>query len=226
MSETATCRDCGHEFEYEPCDSPLLANFTPRICDACGQKALKVEAAQEREERRIERNIPPRYAAATFESFRPKTKMQRRALEITSKYARDGVFLLGPPGCGKTHLACAAIASGPVGSLFVGTTELLEDIREGFNNDNRGLFVSATVAPLLALDDLGSEIATDFVRDRLYALLNARWNRGMPMIVTSNCRPAEIERRIGAAGASRLAMCRYRIEITGPDGRRGLQVAS
>ena len=225
--QTATCRQCGHEFEYETCGSPLLANFAPRICGTCGQKAADAELAERTAERRLERNIPPRYADADFASFTPKSTTQRQALEAARDHAMEGVFLSGAPGSGKTHLACAAVMAGPLGSLFVSTTDLLDDIRAGFDGDGQGLYERAKRAPLLALDDLGSEAVTDWVRDRLYVLLNTRWNNSAPMIVTTNCAPRVITERIGKAGVSRLAMCRHRIDITGaPDGRRGLQVAS
>lgn len=223
-TEKATCRECGQEFEYETTDSPLLANFAPRICGACGQLAAAAEVVQRMDERRIERNVPPRYAGADFASFTPHSATQRQALEAARDHAMDGVFLSGAPGSGKTHLACAAVMAGPLGSLFVSTTDLLDDIRAGFDGDGHGLYERAKHAPLLALDDLGSEAVTDWVRDRLYVLLNTRWNNAAPMIVTTNCIPRVITERIGKAGVSRLSMCRHRIDITGaPDGRRSMQ---
>ena len=44
----------------------------------------------------------------------------------------EGVYLQGQAGCGKTHLAAAAIWSASSGSLFVASTELLDDIRVGY----------------------------------------------------------------------------------------------
>lgn len=233
-TETSTCRECGATIEYEPHDSELIRQVEaklgykvfPQICRECGDKMAAGERAALREALRQERNVPVRYAGATFETFTPRTPTQRQALETARDHARDGIYLSGRPGCGKTHLACAAVMAGPEGSLFVSTTDLLDDIRAGFDGGGEGLYERAKHAPLLALDDLGSESVTDWVRDRLYVLLNTRWNSGAPMIVTTNCTPPVIKERIGAAGLSRLAMCRHRIEITGPDGRRALQVTS
>ena len=70
-TETATCRDCGHEFEYATCESALMRNFAPRICGECGQAAAAEEIRRRMEERRVERNVPLRYANADFSGFAP-----------------------------------------------------------------------------------------------------------------------------------------------------------
>ncbi len=224
MTTTATCRVCGASFGYEPAppsDSTLALHFTPTICNACAVAEQETEACRRRQEALAERNVPRRYASATFGTFVPKTPSQQRALEIVRDAAGEGVYLIGRAGCGKTHLAACAALEGPAGSLFVATTELLDDIRAGFDGDGRGLYERAKLSPLLVLDDLGSEAVTDWVRDRLYNLLNVRWNRVLPLIVTTNVAPRLIAERIGDGAASRLAgLCRHRIEVDGPDARR------
>ena len=98
---------------------------------------------------------------------------------------------------------------------------LLDDLRRGYNGEGQGLFVRALAAPLLALDDLGSEAVTDWVRDRLYTLINHRWDHCMPLIVTTNVAPADLAERVGQGVASRIAgCCAQRISVKGPDGRR------
>jgi DNA replication protein DnaC len=51
-------------------------------------------------------------------------------------------------------------------------------------------------APVLILDDLGTESATVWAREKLFQLINHRYNTGMPMVVTTNHRPEEIDGRI------------------------------
>lgn len=225
---TATCKDCGRAFEYEIPENlgSFAGRFAPTICPRCGEKIAAAEERIAKDALRVERNVPPRYAAEGFATFRADTASQRLALDALRDHAREGAFLLGPPGCGKTHLATAAVMAGPTGSLFVSTTDLLDDIKAGFDGDGHGLFERAKRTPLLALDDLGSEAVKDWVRDRLYTLLNWRWNESLPLITTTNCRPKVISERIGEAGVSRIAgLCRHRIDMQGPDGRRTLQVA-
>jgi DNA replication protein DnaC len=94
-------------------------------------------------------------------------------------------------------------------------------VRKGFDGESQGLFVRALSAPLLALDDLGSEAVTDWVRDRIYTLLNHRWDHCLPLLVTTNVAPADLAERIGQGVASRIAgCCARRITVKGPDARR------
>jgi DNA replication protein DnaC len=222
VSEVALCRECGGQIAFEPARSGLAANnLRPSLCESCaaaqdaGQAALLVVAEREA------RCLPPRYRSATFESFTARTPSQELALGAMRDRAAEGVMLVGGAGCGKTHLACAAISAGPVGSLFVNTAALLDDVRKGYEGEGVGLFARALTSPLLALDDLGSEAVTDWVRDRLYTLLNHRWDHYLPLIVTTNVRAADLAERIGRGVASRIAgCCAQRISGKGPDARR------
>ena len=120
------------------------------------------------------------------------------------------VFLTGRPGCGKTHLACATIhrwvmARRP-GALFVVVGELLTELRRGFDKGTSyGDMRQARDAKLLVLDDLGSEMATEWVRDTMYMMINYRLNHMKPTIVTSNLRLGEIAETYHSRLASRLA---------------------
>lgn len=218
---TYSCRECRTEYPYSVLSFRGLTVPAPSICPRCAQAAEDAEGAQASADELAARNIPPRYQGATFATFIPATGEQEQALAAVRDEAASGVLLMGRAGCGKTHLAAAAIIAGPVGSLFAPTTQLLDDIRAGYDGAGRGLYERSLTAPLLALDDLGAEAVTDWVRDRLYSLLNERWNRCLPAIVTTNCSPRVIAERIGDGAASRLAgMCARRIEVKGIDLRR------
>lgn len=217
-TDTTVCRFCGSPIEFE---ANQITYLKPSICKSC-MDALNRQANDDCRQRELKaRGIPPRYRGATFDSFRPVTPSQQAALEAARDHAGEGVMLLGKAGCGKTHLACAAIMAGPDGSLFANTAELLDDVRRGFDGAGSRLFERALRSPLLALDDLGAEAVTDWVRDRLYTLINHRWDHCLPLIVTTNVKAADLAARIGQGVASRIAgCCARRIEVQGPDGRR------
>ena len=218
MTKTSIC-SCGKTIEYEP--SERWPDLSPGICDDCVAATRSREREQARYAERAERNVPPRYRCQTFATFVAVTPSQGSALAAVRDHAGQGVFLLGNPGCGKTHLAAAAVMVGPGGSLFASSTELLDDIRAGFDGNGRGLFERAKSTPLLALDDLGSEAVKDWGRERLQALLDWRWNQQLPVIATTNCRPKTISERIGEPAMSRLAgLCQHRIDMQGPDMRQ------
>lgn len=221
MSAVAFCRECGGEIRYEPAGSGLAAGLRPSLCESCAAAQDAEQAALLAAGEREARCLPPRYREATFEAYAARTPSQELALEAMRDHAAEGVMLIGGAGCGKTHLACCAISAGPSGSLFVNVAALLDDVRKGFDGESQGLFVRALAAPLLALDDLGSEAVTDWVRDRIYTLLNHRWDHCLPLLVTTNVAPADLAERIGQGVASRIAgCCARRITVKGPDARR------
>lgn len=130
----------------------------------------------------------------------------RLAYELTVEYAKDPqgwLVLKGGYGCGKTHLAAAVanyrLALGhPV--LFVNTPDLLDHLRAAYSPnatasyDER--FEQVRNAPLLVLDDLGTQSNTDWAQEKLYQIFNHRYNARLPTIVTTNEELENIEIRI------------------------------
>ena len=101
------------------------------------------------------------------------------------------LVLSGPYGCGKTHLA-ASIANYRAGlgdpPLFIEVPDLLDHLRATFNPSSPirydRLFDEIRTAPLLVLDDLGAQSATPWAKEKLYQLINHRYNAGLPTILT------------------------------------------
>jgi len=130
----------------------------------------------------------------------------------------------GVNGCGKTHLA-AAIANyrraqgKPV--LFVVVPELLDHLRSTFSPDSKisydEFFEKLKETPLLILDDFGEQSATPWAQEKLYQLINYRYNARLPMVVTTCLSLDEIETRI----SSRMVDPRISLvfNITAPDYR-------
>jgi DNA replication protein DnaC len=113
------------------------------------------------------------------------------AAQAFAKRPKGWMVLTGPYGCGKTHLA-AAIANHHAGlgapPLFVMVPDLLDHLRAAFS-PNSGTtydrrFDEVRTAPLLVLDDLGSQSATPWAKEKLYQLFNYRYNRELPTIIT------------------------------------------
>lgn len=142
------------------------------------------------------------HADQTFETFdlreheldRVKAENLKRAFTFAQEFAthpQDWIAFSGAYGCGKTHLA-AAIANERMRqgemALFVVVPDLLDHLRAAFNPssltpyDKR--FDEVRRAPLLVLDDLGTESATRWAEEKLYQLFNYRYNARLPTIVT------------------------------------------
>jgi DNA replication protein DnaC len=173
----------------------------------------------------------------TFDSFRPEgqgqTEKQRTSLRIAYEKAvafarrpQGWLFLRGSYGCGKTHLA-AAIANEclsrgqPV--LFVNVPDLLDHLRATYGPtsevsfDER--FEEVRDAPVLILDDLGTQNATSWAQEKLYQILNYRYNAQLPTVVTTNQDLEDIDPRL----RSRLLHIEFaeQIKILAPDFRGG-----
>ncbi|MBK8046988.1 MAG: ATP-binding protein [Anaerolineales bacterium] len=128
----------------------------------------------------------------------------RDVLLACQTYVQDAhgwLVLAGENGCGKTHLA-AAIANSFVREtrtdvMFVVVPDLLDHLRAAFSPqastsyDRR--FDEIRRAPLLVLDDLGTESATPWAREKLFQLLNYRYSALLPTVITTSAQPKQIE---------------------------------
>jgi DNA replication protein DnaC len=140
---------------------------------------------------------------ATFDQFVPGlSNAYLRALAY-ARQPQGWLVFFGSYGVGKTHLA-AAIANTVLqrgeGVLFVIVPDLLDHLRAGFapeqqhSYDER--FDRIRKAPLLVLDDLGTEQTTPWAREKVYQLINHRYNEQLATVFTSNLAPEAIDPRI------------------------------
>ncbi len=171
----------------------------------------------------------PRFADMDFANFDPRKydsldRHQRQSLEgaikTSQSYAEqpDGwLVFTGDNGVGKTHLA-AAIANhcraNGIATLFVVVPDLLDHLRYTFGPQSDvsydELFEGVRTIPLLTLDDLGAHATTSWAQEKLYQIINYRYNARLATVVTMNISLDELaqdEPRI----ASRLADPRFSI---------------
>ena len=172
----------------------------------------------------------------TFESFQSRGRkgvgeLQANSLEWAFNRAKqyagklDGWLLLqGGYGCGKTHLAAAiansAVSMG-VATLFLTVPDLLDTLRFSYDSEDTTFeqrFDEIRNAPLLVLDDFGTQNATAWAQEKLFQIVNYRYINKLPLVVTTNLDMDEIEARI----RSRLADPELvsAIRIAAPDFRR------
>jgi DNA replication protein DnaC len=136
------------------------------------------------------------------------------AYRIAFDFAKspDGwLVYMGETGCGKTHLAAAIVnysyeAGKP--ALFVVVPEFLDHLRSAFSPDSKvsydELFESVKTAQLLVLDDFGEQSTTPWVREKLYQLINYRYNGRLPTVITTRLSFDEILGEVDSAISSRL----------------------
>lgn len=191
------------------------------------EKAAQAQAHRSRRLSAFLESLPPRYRRFTLDALRLNPG-NRAAFDAAQALQPDqNLFLHGPPGTGKTHLAVATGRRFAAAGLTVrsfGVVELVHQTRQSFNG-------SAPAPDLLSpavliLDDLGKLKATEWAFELLYAAVEHRWSHELCTIVTANHKPREaatsasVESANATALLSRLASGVTAL-VTGDDQRIG-----
>ena len=150
-----------------------------------------------------------RQTEMTFENFdwqRDKAIYRenlKEALNLAREFAESPdswLVFQGINGCGKTHLAAAIVnyryQQGQP-ALFIVVPDFLDHLRSTFSPESRisydRLFESVKNSPLLILDDFGKQTTTPWAQEKLYQVINYRYNARLPMVVTMNCSTDELD---------------------------------
>lgn len=218
-----------------------LANLTIAHCAECAGAGIADDGEACRCREAFESAVagahfPPCWESTTlaelqWESIQPNNARAgiRTYAENLERYLNEnlGVFLLGPVGCGKTHLAIGlgklACALG-YAVHFVSVPAWFQALRESYTNTRqpreRTLMQPLQAADLLILDDLGAERSSDWVRERLYLIVNHRDVTGLPTIVTTNESLDDLEQALGPRTLSRLRGNALVFKLDGTDYRQ------
>lgn len=225
--EPVVCEYCGRLLRAKK------YTFGTRVCwDPSGPgrcsceksvEAYKKEVAEERMRALValivkDSGMSARFLRRTFDTFQV-TADNERAFRVCRSYAlgfrdklpernpepgRNGLFITGPKGTGKTHLS-AAIANHVmregIAAVCMTALDLLTEIKRTYDSQWRGnaehdLLDTYKKVPLLILDDVGKEPATEWAVSKLYAIINARYEAYLPTIITTNYTDTELVRRL------------------------------
>lgn len=160
--------------------------------------------------------LPPRRRKQSFETFPlPDQPGYREVYDFVSEWdGASGLLLVGRKGRGKTGLLVSALRAiaerealrgQRLRATFTSAGDLLEQLRDGYRDGQHSQHMARLQrVPLLGIDDLGVEKPTEWVLDRLFLLLNARYEANLPTFVTTNHNLATLRARVGMRAVDRL----------------------
>ena len=168
----------------------------PNFGKAMACECKETERKEKRRQQLREMSNLDAFRQKTFSTFNtniPGVQEAYRAALDFETMPKGWLVLSGPNGCGKTHLAAAianqALDNGAV-VLFEAAPDLLDHLRAAFapaaTEVYDQLFSKMREAELLILDDLGAQQSSPWANEKLFQLLNYRYNLSMATVITGN----------------------------------------
>lgn len=241
MRESRAC-------DYELCDgSGMIVDVEANTTYRC---RCWPERVARRRARRLSRDVPARFQNVGFER-EPVPSIARTAPDAVRAVRRycdrveemleqgEGMWFLGSPGTGKSHLAYLisqhALAAGRSVAIYTGP-RLLDEIRRTYGEDDSGstldLIDRLTSVELLHVEDLAVARPTEWVLEQLYNIINGRYENQRSIVFTCDLTgdqedrggmpsPDTLGRHITDRNFSRLMeMCGDPHILMGADNRR------
>ena len=157
-------------------------------------------------------------------------KKVKEYIENYEKMDDEGNWLVltGGYGLGKTHLALAAgreilkfyakeyvkdnprnyrFLGGRKKAIFINSSELVQEIRDSYDNDmidERTVMERYKGVELLIIDDLGTEKASDWQHEKMYLILNYRYEECKNTIITTNLNTTELKKQVSERVVERM----------------------
>ena len=165
----------------------------------------------------------------TFGGYEPRTVAQQRALTVCRAFAgsigtgvvrRCWIVLHGPPGVGKTHLA-VSVMNEVESPFFVSWPSILDELRAIAGRRDapypEHIWDTLYRPGLLVVDDFDKDVESTWAEQRLYRVVNHRYNLQLPTVWTAN---TQVVQSVGPVG-SRLRDKNLSnvLHVTGPDYR-------
>jgi len=206
--------------DIEPVSPEVLAE---REAAAASKEANRKAAENARRAELLAHRVGKRYAGVTLEGFEAGHDAQREVLKHVRDYSENveeriatgsGLFLIGPPGTGKDHLAIAVLFAAAAKGVNVHWTdgmELFASARDNIDTaKTEASWMHAYTNPtMLAISDpvppLGS-VKEGFQLATLFSIIDRRYRDMKPTLLTLNVNDRdEAEKRMAPNIVDRLA---------------------
>lgn len=154
-----------------------------------------------------------------FENFEPNTSNQKvfNNLKIYSEklvngIGKKGLILVGNNGVGKTHLACSIankLIENGIPVIYGTLINLLAELRNSYDTDNdiseMEIIKLYEKVDLLIIDDLGKEKPSEWGLEKLFTIINSRYENNLPVIITTNYNQNSLVQRLSINGEEETA---------------------
>jgi len=192
-----------------------------RFCER-GQRCIARSHAAEVTRFLVDSGISPRCIDFSFETYPNQSHPALAAVRsyVDTYDGTKGLILTGKYGTGKTGLLVAALrefASVGIRSFrFTTGPDLFDMLRQGYDKGDAAERLHRIQATrLLVIDDLGAEKPSEWTHERVFSIVNHRYENQLPTWVSTNCDMETLSQRIGERSVWRLAEMSMFIEVNG-----------
>lgn len=202
------CRDLGYTFQ------------TINGCEA----AIKCECLDKKQSlEKLEKcGLSEVFKKKTFQTYIPSRKYQLEAKTKAMKFCNEfketnaSLLLCGQPGAGKTHLGIATmlnLINKNVGCKYEEYTSMLINLKQSVMDEENYIREESkyTEPRVLFLDDFLKGNPTDADLKYIYKVINTRYLKSMPMIISTEKSINQIISWDEAVGSRIVEMCKGNI---------------
>lgn len=174
-----------------------------------------------------------KFREATFSTFQA-TKHNERNFKLCTRYAEkfelmpnknQGLLFWGDVGTGKSFAAaCIAnyLLERKIPVVMTSFVKLLELIQSN-GDEGTKILNKLEYVRLVIFDDLGAERSTDYALEKVYNIIDTRYRKKLPMILTTNLTIEEMKDEIDMRYKriyDRVFETCHPIQFTGPSWRK------
>lgn len=251
------CNYCGKP--YRELKENEIPNFFPESikalmkwvpeCDCLEKlKAKEMEEAEKRRQAECKANrvkkfkdisvIDTKFLQSTFEKAEttPAIRMAKKFTRAFLDGKSFGLFLYGKVGTGKTYAsACIAneLMSNDKTVMSINLGLYLNKVSREWGEAEKDVLEKVQQCDLLIVDDMGVEQVPDWLKDKVFNLIDARYRSGKSLIITTNLQldnknlsdkqiesKLSIQSRFGSRVADRVKEMCYQYEVVGESKRQ------
>lgn len=149
-----------------------------------------------------------------FDNFEPNNSnrkvfnnLKNYSEELLNGIEKKGLILVGNNGGGKTHLACSIankLIENGIPVIYGTLINLFAELRNSYDTYNNisemEIIKLYENVELLIIDDLGKEKPSEWGLEKLFTIINSRYEKNLPVIITTNYNQNSLVERLSLNG--------------------------